>query len=376
MSKWRNSGWGLALAVVWALVGASSQALPAWGAQRHDLLAHGSSRGADRGAPIWVVHVESDGQSIPRTSVLWREVLGDAQWRPLPVIPARGVAMTEHGGELVMLLQNRTWMWILLSRDASRSSFGPLLPGGERIEALAGDHNALFALGRSRADEAGAAATRATTSPTTRPSKLRLYEFKVGAWEERPAVWPEGDEPTEGQQCAMGVVAGVLHMAVYDGQREIKLYRYSSEEGTWVAKEGIRLERYVSSFKVLSLGERLGVWLQPESGVGEIWTATRRVSLAPWEPAPPAGDMDLTVAGDQIRLIFERDKGLFEQRYNLYGSLDGGPIAVGVAAESGEPSTKWLMMTVMTVVAIFVVSTLMRRRAAAQGENHDEEGKP
>src|SRR6266542_4378963 len=151
------------------------------------LLAHGNSQ------ILWVAEILPPQEPLARTArtVLRYRLVGDfANWRPTTEIPARAVQLSDRGRELIVLLENGEWM--MVSESDARS--GPSLPGQGDIVAIAGDAEAVWAVGEDRrpattepstARTAVQATTKSVPSMTTSSAAappLALFSLERGQW--------------------------------------------------------------------------------------------------------------------------------------------------------------------------------------------------
>jgi len=109
------------------------------------------------------------------------------------------------------------------------------------------------------------------------------------------------------------------------------------------------------------------------SSLGEIWTPSRVIKL-PSIAGIGLGDADVTVAGDQIWLVYRTNQGkLFQQRFNLMArgrrSAHAGELS---QAGNGAGRGDWMTIGAMTVLTLLILVALLRKRAAAQKDDEGE----
>jgi len=351
--------------VFWLVLASGASAQPT---DRRDILAQGSARTPVGKAHIWVAGIATRPDPDPKTLVLSREVFGDSKWKEYPLVPARAIAITHHAGELVLLLRNRSWAWFSATEQTERFSYGPLLPEKASILALAGDYDSLFAVGqfpRPAAALAESAPSSPSTLPSTRPAGPAVFCLQGTSWDQLPAPWPADAPPiTDSNLLSLEVIADQPHLAVLCPDSSIRLYQLCKDNSAWLLLSTIPTPPRFQHHKLLDLGGRPALWLQTDSGPGVLFVDGQSTPLTLPPPLPATRDMDLTVAGDQLRLIFSRDSKFHEQRYKLSGSPDGQPTQFVTISRRTEPPTTWVAMATMTVLAIFMVITFLRRRPA------------
>src|SRR5258706_89060 len=89
---------------------------------------------------------------------------------------------------------------------------------------------------------------------------------------------------------------------------------------------------------------------------GEIWTASRVIKL-PEIKGIGLGDADVTVAGDQIWLVYRTNQGLFQQRFNLDGSRadDQATRVAYQKAGNGNGRGDWVTIGAMTMLTFLIL---------------------
>ena len=127
---------------------------------------------------------------------------------------------------------------------------------------------------------------------------------------------------------------------------------------------------------MLNFADQPGVWIwaDVEGSLGEIWTPTRVIKL-PGIAGIALGDADVTVAGDMIWLVYRTNQGkLFQQRFNLDGSRadDQATLVNYLRANNTSGRGDWMTIGAMTMLTLLILVALLRRRAAAKGEDDGE----
>jgi hypothetical protein len=382
------------LCSLFAALATTGTASAAASAPRRDLLAHGGERLSDKISPVWVAMLEQpakEGQS-EKTVVLAREEIGDKKWQQMPETPARVIGLTSHGNELVVMiegkdksLEKRTWAWFSVDRQSnmSRFSYGPPLPQSVRLIALGGDRRSLYALGVARPDIGVAQRTAvpdsqrsgAATAPVTQalqPSVPTLFLLAGDKWTPMAADWPK-EAAGAAELASLHVIGDVPHVAVPTGQNAIRIYKFVRDPGDWVQTHEVKVEGELRLVKLLNNEDRPALWAQTTDELGSLWSpkyAVQKVQFSGVKPKPE--EMDVTVSGD-IRLFFRRDGKPYEQHFNWDGTPSGAAQLLDWTRPRTDPSLNLLTTVFMTVLAVLLVSTLLRRRNM---NREDERGEP
>jgi len=362
MSRPVNS---LAFCTVVFLSAALTSAQPS---PRRDILTFASGKLSDQSAQLWAAWI-----SDTKTRVFARQVLGDSKWTELRTLPARAVSMTGHSDELVLLLENGTWAWFSASEQMERFSYGPPLPDGSKILSLAGDRKTLLAIGQAPPPESQ---PPPGTQPATRPPQPIVYRLVGPAWQALPAPWPQPARISYPQQLSLELIDEQPWLAIRWPEQVIRLYALSKDAMAWTPGKSIPAPTELGHFRILNLAGRAGLWLQAGNGPGTLCIPDQQmVPLALTPPLPQPRDADLTAISDQqqLRLIFRRGSGLYEQRYKLDGAEEGQPVAMQITRHRTEPSVTFLAMIVMSVLAVFLIISLLRRRPTPPDQDTDDE---
>ncbi len=359
--------------LVWAILLAVSTAsfAAAQSPYRRAVLTHGSTPTPSRAAHIWFASIRTGPE--PMTLVLSHEVLGDSRWKEYPAIPARALALTQHAGELILLLQDRSWAWYSVTEQAERFSYGPQLPARAKIMALAGNDDSLYAIGQPPRP-AARPESAPSTQPTTQPVAPALYRFRSATWTRLVTTWPpDAPDSLDSHPLWLEIVADQPHFAVLCPDRSIRLYRLARNAENWTLLHSLPAPEHLRFLKVLNLKGLPAIWIQTDRGVGTLVADGRSTPLAPPQPSPTPDEMDLTVAGHQLRLLFRQNSNFHEQRYTLSGLPDGAPTQLVAISKRGDAPATWVVMTVMMVLAVFMVVSFLRRRPAPTDEDRPED---
>lgn len=339
-------------------------------------MAHGAGPATAGTNPVWLAWVgrPADAKAgLPDfTTVLLRENFGSSSWRALQPIPSRVVAITSHRGELVVLLNNRkTWAWFSASSQTSgeRFSYGPMLPQKQAILAIAGDNNSLWALGESIIP---------ASAPSTQPGAPTLYSLTGETWTARGATWPAGVDLPETQRLSMLVIRDAPFLAAASGDGFIHLLQFSAKERQW---NELRKSPFDVAgrqpFKLLNIHDRPALWIAGKTPamLGAIHTLERPTPISLPKLSRVPDQLDLTVAGDQIWVLFQSEQKRYQQRLGLDGSeSESAPVQISAVASRSElPKEHWFTIGIMTVLTLLILSTLLRRRAQAPPEDENDE---
>jgi hypothetical protein len=349
-----------------------------------NVMVHGGGRttGATPTNPVWIAEVVADPKDPagPGTRVLFREKIGEDKWQEFHRIAFQVVEITNHSSELVVVKDNRiAWAWFSSSVSGQRFSYGPELPERQKMLAVAGDRKNLWAM----ALPARGAQTQTSREPppataTTRASAPILYQLAANIWTPQDAPLPAGLAIENPDQVSMTVINENPTIAVNAGDRLIQLAQYSRATKRWDKVPAGRIEtgpRPVAWFKVLNLAEQPALWLWDYEGgdFGQIWTPNGNIKL-PANPGVALGDADVTVAGDQIWLVYRKDGKLFQQRFNRDGSTaeQQATQVSWLRPPGGAVNSDWWTIGVMTLLTFLILSALLRRRAAVSKEENNE----
>jgi len=355
----------------------------ALGAEPADVMVHGAGRttGPNPINPVWIANVVSDPKDPagPGTQILYREKIGDDKWQEFSRVAFRAAEITSESSELVVLKDNRiSWAWFSGAGSGTRFSYGPELPDHQRILAIAGDRKGLWAIGlpTTRQPSTGSS-TNPTIMATTRPTWPLLHLLSTDGWQPQEAPWPAGIAFDDPDQVSMAVVNEIPTVAINTGDRYIHLLQYSRAAKRWeTMKDKVDNKPKPQWFKLLNFADQPAVWIWAEgdSGLGLIWTANRNIKL-PEVGGVAVGDADVTVAGDQIWVVYRNSQGkLFQQRFNLDGLPADEKATPVVWLKAGDANGRgdWMTIGAMTMLTLLILIALLRRRAAAKGEDDGE----
>ena len=367
-------------------------------AQRREVTAHGSNQ------IFWATSIEkgTGANATEQSKLLSRQIMDKGEWQALAPLPARILSISSQGQDLsaeaIVLLENnvpnagaeRLWAWFSAPtfvkgelRSAGRYSYGPVLPRGAKPLAIAGGKNQrlLWAIGRNLATPASA--TRSTTIPSaTRPApeiiqpNLTLFFLDGREWTPVEVFWPR--ELDDDQDVIPLIVLNNLPVIAAIANGHIRIYELDREGRNWRQTHTVQVQPAPRYVKLLNLAERPALWIQSQDAgvVGDIWTpdGTFRLSFTNSGPIPSANDMDVTFAGDELRLVFRRDNELYEKSYGRGGSENPAGLAkINASNRTTQPPIQWVTTAIMAVFTVLIISTLLRRRAADREESRDRE---
>jgi len=350
-----------------------------------DVMVHGAGRttGPNPINPVWIANNVTDPRDPagPGTQILYREKIGDTSWQEFSRIGFRAAEITSESSELVIVKDNRiSWAWFSGNGSGIRFSYGPELPDHQKILAIGGDRKALWAIGmptaRTTTQPASQSTTNPTTMATTRPTGPLLHLFTNEGWLAQESPWPPDISFNDPDQVSMATVNENPVLALNRGDRFVQVLQYNKTARRWEKKDRIDGGKPVQWFKMLNLADQPAVWVwaDVEGSLGEIWTASRVIKF-PAIAGIGLEDADVTVAGDQIWLVYRTSGGkLFQQRFNLDGSrADDQPTPViSVKVANGAARGDWMTISAMTMLTLLILIALLRKRAAAQKDDDNE----
>ncbi len=378
------------------------------GGEVRDLLVHSAPVGGELPG-LWFCRLDGRETKSERSVLVDRDRTQDGLWNELAPIPSRVALLTNDDADLVAVLApvrgeafGREWAWI----SQTRFLYGPALPAGARIAAMAGGNKGLWALGAGGTESpASHPATAPATLPATRPAikGLTLYQFK-GEWKAQPAAWPPDMAVLAIGDASMRVIDDTLYLAARTDHNTIRLMKHDRDRWVTVSeiisnvrwkvlrdKEKPELAgtevtetkppRY---FKLLSLQGKPAVWIQPgdadAEAAGILWTQEDWCNIEMPTGKIRAAAMDLVIVRDQPRLYYliADDKltelpKLNEQVVNIDGKFVGKPQQIVYAHKQTGPELNWIAITVMAVLTIVILNMVLRRRGGEGDESRPDD---
>jgi hypothetical protein len=275
-------------------------------------------------------------------------------------------------------IERRGWAWFSADRQliSSRFSYGPPLPAGVRLLTMAGDVRSLYALGAPLA-EAGTGtrpatgATRGATAPAGEVSQPTLFLLAGDKWTPLPADWPKEAAGGAEDLASLHVIADAPHLAVPVGQNVVRVYRFARDQGAWVQTDEVRVDAAPRFIKLMNSEDRPALWVQTDA-LGGLWSRKHPFAKIEFSGAKPkAEEVDVTVASD-VRLVFRREGKPYEQHFNWDGSASGPATVLDWTRPRTDPTINWITTAFMTVLAVLLVSTLLRRRSMSRDDDRPE----
>ncbi|HEV2293371.1 MAG TPA: RDD family protein [Tepidisphaeraceae bacterium] len=352
------------------------------GVTRADLLAEGADE------RLWTAQVVVNAdKNLPgrRTIVRIRGAGESERWRQVAEIAAPARSLTHRGGELVVLLANGDWRFVAESGIRS----GDRLPGNEPVLAIAGDGEALWAVGLA-VDQPPPVTSRVATQPSTaatvpleRPTPATtaataaavsrprmLYRLDRGQWK-AVALLPTQLLPAADAPLAMSIIdrRPLLASPMPDGAiRTVQL----GEGNAWLDRGTLRPPLELHQFELLRHGGRATLWAAGATGGGVIYelergTWTGPVELQTHAPLESGTDRALAAAFGRLRLLYAGgDQKLNEQTFGADGLPDGPPTEGQVQSPPPDPRISQFVQLGVMVLLMFVMLSTLRRRGSIQ----------
>jgi uncharacterized RDD family membrane protein YckC len=338
----------------------------------YELLAHGNAQG------LWVAEVRPPQEPLTagnRTIFRFRSHGDFANWLPLGEVAARVVQLSDRGSELIILLENGEWM--MVSDSGVRS--GVSLPGRGNIAAIAGDAEAVWAIGD---DQRPPATTEPTTGPTTASTApttsrtattttapaapLGLFSLEQGEWQFQSPL-PDGTWRSDVRSI---VLLNHQPLIAFVGKDQVLRLNQFTKKG-WTEAHTIGPIGKDASVTLLNLGGRPVLAVREPHGTwaylgGEKWTGPVKLPRT-----PEMGDCKyeaVVAALGQIRILCSAGPNkLVEQAYKE----DGTPTGKAFSATRQPTFAVDRLMYVLIIIAIFVFlgvtfGAMGRRAAMAQ----------
>lgn len=334
-----------------------------WGdaALADDLLAQGTDE------MFWVARVVPAGPtSAPgeHTLIRGRAVGAEAGWVTVARPASRVVALANRGTELAALFESGDWMLLWQGGRA----LGALPDDGAKLLMLASGPDSIWSIA------GGGRATASTTSitPATEPSgaaphgELGLYKLERGKWL-RQSWLPADVTAADAGRISMTVAGSVPLIAILQFGGSIRTLRW--EQNRWVEIPPVgALE--VRQIELISNGGRPILWAAADTGAGRLhflaaeWSAPRALEM---KDAPRAGEpRTIAIAANNIRLLFIRDRRIFEQTFDPHGAAlrEATPLPAAPAVPDTTPN-RIITLAAAIMLMIVVLGSLRRGGGAA-----------
>lgn len=302
----------------------------------------------------WLVQVlrHDAPAKVASQSIIWTRSEGSKAWRATDSIPTPVAQVTHLGDQLVALLANGDWQFV-------GQSTGRPLPDSARIIALAGDRNALWALGRFGAPSTQSAATQsAVTQPagTQHAPGLGLYLLERGDWVAKATL------PADlfNASIAMGMVASHPTVAIATGST-LQLQQFEPD-GEWADLGAQPIAPGTRALRLLETDGRIFIYVANDSGSASLlvradkWLAP--VPLTATSPVRTLGE-----AGGMLRFIYADGTKLQEQRIDpRTAKLEGPPAEVPLPrAGDTQDVAAYIKWATLVIVALVMFHTYQRR---------------
>jgi hypothetical protein len=332
-----------------------------------------------QGSPdrLWIAHRESyrddNGKSGYKTTLRARMVPGD--WAELPTLYHDPEAVAQLQNDLVVLIEDGNWKRV---RSVTSFETGPLVPGVGPVLGWGSSGNALYAV---RAVEGGKDAlpstqptTQPTSQPTTRPTKPTLMTYDRGQWTAIADLPPR----IAGNAVSLAVVGDNPMLAFLDGQ-VIRVVAWADSK--WQDWGQVQAGPSVGQFGLLAPPKAVAIWIVDRDGSMRLFLWGEPEGWAPAKafvlPAdvPPDAERTLTWAGEDLRLILQKDGKYWEQDYDLAGNPKGGKAELPTPAKYQAPPGLFVFQIIVVggMVLVLLVTYYRRRAAANSGGNAEQE---
>jgi uncharacterized RDD family membrane protein YckC len=356
----------------------------------HDVLAHSS------GDWSWFGHVVKSTANNPmetpvsneQTELFVRHSGPGEQWKPLPVLSGRAVALASRMSQLAVLMSDGQWMTLWSDGSAT----GQPLPAEGRIKTLADDGTDLWAVGSVKGGLAAAnqsvQSEIASTMPTTTmaatpavglsnsnaPARLVLFREQEGHWA-TVAEFPADQITASEDDLSLAVVAGVPMLSFRSSDGGIRTLRFTAEHG-WQSSASVKppTTRPIQNFGVLNDGFKPILWLTTGNAPGDLYPTALLESDAgqpiplQWPSAQTLDGVPTAIfAGNYVCVFGPRGDKVVEQRYN---KTTGGPFET--AAELSAPESTegmvphWLEVVLLAFLGFTVGANVFRQWSAGE----------
>lgn len=346
-------------------------AAPLWGAspaapatQPRNLLAQGSRD------MYWIARImpqpqDQSGKPSVQSLIQCRRIGGDPNWKLIAQIrSSRVISLANRGQQLAALFETGDWMLIW---DGG-SSTGPLPEDNARLTQLAGSEQALFAIaisGQGRTPTSAASTRPVATLPAG--SRL-LYRMDQGRWKFLTTLPPAAQQPLD---LSLAVVDGRPVLAALLSGGEVRAYTLNDAADSWESTGVIDAGPGVARIKVLPDLDRLALWTFGDGGLSRLFVRDVKwqgpIVLSSTRAADAnvhgqIGDMDVAVAGQNIRLLsIAPDNKLFESSFASDGSSRGqGELPMPAPAMDQRPFD-WLSAIAAGMLMVVLLHSVRRR---------------
>jgi uncharacterized RDD family membrane protein YckC len=313
---------------------------------------------------FWVARVAdldaTEARSGARTIIRGRTIGAEGKWVDIARLGSRVTSLASRGTELAALLDSGNWM--LLWHGGS--AMGALPEDGARLLLLASGADSIFAIGSG-----GRVVT--TTTSSTAPidveprGELGLYRLDRGRWR-RQGWLPREISVADLPMMSMAVVGSSPMLAIRRSDASIMTLRRTA--GGWDELEPLSSPDVIQH-KLLSDGGRAWLWTAPPQGPGTLYLLGRQ-----WLPPrtlemndpPRAGEpRTIAFAGNNLRLLFIRDRRILEQTFDLDGTPKRQPTTVPASGPKPDTMPNRILTLVAAAMLMVVVIGSLRRGGGA-----------
>lgn len=317
--------------------------------------------GAPSAKAIWYVEVrqQEDNAEIWQSRI-FRRGEGEVTWNLVTNLPADVKQVTRYGDDLVALLASGDW--IIIGQGSGRR-----LPGGGRIIALAGDDNNLFAIGEQAPPSTQPATTApaqveapaTTTSPTTQPLNLALYQLVQGTWQMKAGL----PKQAAADRLALGIVSGTPALAALEGNT-LGLWQFTGE-AKWSLLGSVEASNK-NPTKLFEEAGRTFIFLAAKGSPSELLVRNSEW-LAPIPLAPASDISAIGFAGGQIRFIYADDKTIKERRLSPRDlQVQGADTTLELPESPSTDSVMYVHWFMMGIIALVMIHTYRKREEYRQ----------
>ncbi|HEX8523244.1 MAG TPA: RDD family protein [Tepidisphaeraceae bacterium] len=353
----------------------------------YDLLAHGNLNA------LWIGEVRPplDPTRAGSRTVFRARTAGDfANWQYVGEVAARAVQLSDRGSELIVLLDNGDWM--MLSETSARS--GVALPGQGNIVAIAGDAEAVWAIGAdqraatqpapsparpatSASVSTGPAAPTAPALPATtqsaRNGSVGLFNLAQGDWVYQSPL-PPGVRRND--VASMVLLNHRPLLAYVDRNHTLNVISFTTKG--WDTPQALGPIAPDAHVSLLNLGNQPVAAVEDQGGVSiyvasDKWTGP--VKLQPTGEMQQSPHQAVAAALGQLRILCsDGPRKLVEQPYNLDGQAAGKPFSATQQPAIAVDRIKSILIVACTLVFLIVMlGALTRRSAIAQAAERLEQ---
>jgi len=355
-----------------------------------DVLAHSSG---DWG---WFAHITKSTLNAPietpvsneQTELFVRHSGPGEQWKPLPTLSGRAVALASRMSQLAVLMSDGRWdtVW------SDGSATGESLPAEGRIKTLSDDGTDLWAVGSVNGGIAAArqgllsemASTMPTTAPmllpapvsnSAMPPRLVLFREEQGHWA-TVAEFPADQLTASDDNLSLAVVAGVPMLSFRSPDGGVRILSFTAEHG-WKSAASFKpaTTQPIQNFRIISDGFTSMLWLTTGNSPGSLYPAGAAdqgggvpISLQWPGPLQLDGIPTATFAGGYVCVFGPHGDKVVEQRYKANGT----PFAT--AAELSAPEQTeglvphWLEVVLLAFLGFTVGANVFRQWTTGEGQ--------